>query len=71
MKSRIFHHDAVDSKIEISDWFFEAPEEILAFIKECRYTEATELILKLKEEVARILHEVGILLLVYKRRFPQ
>lgn len=42
--------------IEIPKWLGDAMEEILAFIKECRYTNATKLVLKVKAEVTEILH---------------
>ena len=47
-----------ENKIDIPDWLFEAPEECHAFINECRYTNATEVVLKVKEEVSKILYKV-------------
>jgi len=38
--------------MEIPEWLDDVPEEISAFIKECRYTDATELLLKAKAEIA-------------------
>jgi hypothetical protein len=43
------------SHIEIPSWITDVCEEISAFIKESRYTDATELILKAKAEVSGIL----------------
>lgn len=43
------------SHIEIPSWIADVCEEISAFIKESRYTDATELILKAKTEVSGIL----------------
>ena len=43
------------SQIEIPSWISDVCEEISAFIKESRYTDATELILKAKTEVSGIL----------------
>jgi hypothetical protein len=47
-----------DSTIEIPSWLADATEEISAFIKECRYTDATQLTLKAKAEVSEIMNQV-------------
>lgn len=46
------------NSIEIPGWIFETNDEIEAYVKECQYTEATTNILKLKEELNRIMNEV-------------
>jgi len=43
------------SQIEIPPWICDVTEEVSAFIKESRYSDATELILKTKAEVSDIL----------------
>jgi hypothetical protein len=47
-----------ESTIEIPSWLADATEEISAFIKECRYTDATQLTLKAKAEVSEIMNQV-------------
>jgi len=41
--------------VEVPPWLEDAVEEISAFVKECRYTDATDLLLKTKGEVAEIM----------------
>lgn len=43
------------SQVEIAPWISDVTEEVSAFIKESRYTDATELILKAKTEISGIL----------------
>ena len=47
--------------MEIPEWLDDVMEEISAFIKECRYTDATELLLKARNEVNDILNQVSAL----------
>ncbi len=47
--------------MEIPEWLDDVLEEISAFIKECRYTDATELLLKARNEVNEILNQVSAL----------
>jgi hypothetical protein len=46
------------STIEIPKWLDDVVEELTALIKQCRYTDATELLLKAKIEVADIVNSV-------------
>lgn len=46
------------STIDIPLWLDDVVEEITAFVKECRYTDATELLLKAKSEVSDIVNSV-------------
>jgi hypothetical protein len=45
--------------LEIPAWLEDAGEEISAFIKECRYTSATELLFKAKNEISEIFNRVS------------
>lgn len=45
-------------EIEIPSWLDDVSEEISAFIKECRYTDATDLLFKARNEVNEILNLV-------------
>lgn len=47
--------DSQSPQIEIPPWISDVTEEVSAFIKESRYSDATELILKAKAEVSDIL----------------
>ena len=46
------------STIDIPKWLDDVVEEITAFVKECRYTDATELLIKAKTEVSDIVNLV-------------
>lgn len=48
-----------DGAIELPDWFEDASEEIMACVKESRYTDATNHWAKSKEEIAEILQRVS------------
>jgi hypothetical protein len=48
-----------EGAIEIPDWFEDANEEILAYVKESRYTDATNHWAKSKEEVTKALDQVS------------
>jgi len=48
--------DAASFQVEVPAWLEEATEEISAFIKECRYADAAELLFKAKTEVTEILN---------------
>ncbi|KAL7472697.1 hypothetical protein ACHAXS_013082 [Conticribra weissflogii] len=48
-------HPEGSNYIEIPAWIMDVTEEVSAFIKESRYTDATDLILKAKAEVADLL----------------
>ena len=45
--------------IEIPEWLGDVTEEISAFINQCRYSDATDLILKAKTQVNEILNQVS------------
>jgi hypothetical protein len=45
--------------IEIPSWLEDAGEEISAFVKECRYTDATDLLFKARHEINDILNQVS------------
>jgi hypothetical protein len=47
-----------EGSIEVPEFFEDAAEEILAFVKECRYSDATELWAKAKREVTDIMQQV-------------
>ena len=47
--------DSSHSNGQISSWLEDVPEEISAFIKECRYNDATELALRAKVELTELL----------------
>lgn len=47
---------AVNAAIEIPEWLEDVVDEIEAFVKECRYTDATALLLKAKTEVTEIVN---------------
>jgi len=47
--------DEGESPIEVPSWLDDVSEEISAFIKECRYSDATDLLFKAKNEVNEIL----------------
>mmetsp|Transcript_4471 Transcript_4471/g.5179 ORF Transcript_4471/g.5179 Transcript_4471/m.5179 type:complete len:813 (-) Transcript_4471:64-2502(-) len=49
--------DHVNTHIEVPSWLDDVSEEIAAFIKECRYTDATDLFFKAKSEVNDILNQ--------------
>jgi hypothetical protein len=62
-RSKSFSVDVDDKdgdKIEIPVWLDDVHEEISAFIKECRYTDATDLLFKARNEVADILSQVSV-----------
>lgn len=48
-----------DGAIELPDWFEDASEEIMAFVKESRYTDATNHWAKSKDEISEILLRVS------------
>ena len=48
-----------DGEIELPDWFDDAGEEIMAFVKESRYTDATDHWAKAKQEIADIMQQVS------------
>lgn len=50
--------DDHDGGISIPSWLDDVSEEISAFIKECRYTDATDLLFKARDEVNEILSQV-------------
>mmetsp|Transcript_5608 Transcript_5608/g.8209 ORF Transcript_5608/g.8209 Transcript_5608/m.8209 type:complete len:850 (-) Transcript_5608:156-2705(-) len=50
----------VTPAVEIPIWLTEVTEEILAFLKECRYSDATNLALKAKSESADILGSAAL-----------
>ena len=56
-----------DGVIELPDWFEDASEEIMACVKESRYTNATDHWAKSKDEIAEILHRVSGALLILQR----
>jgi len=73
-RNRIFHVDGAENHqsrtdlydnedgsnvFEIPAWLNDVTEDILAFIKECRYSNATDLILKAKTELADIFNQVS------------
>jgi len=49
--------DLADGLIEIPSWLEDVGEEISAFIKECRYTDATDLLFKARDEVNEIVSQ--------------
>lgn len=51
--------DHEDGMIDIPSWLDDVNEEISAFIKECRYTDATDLLFKARDEVNEILSQVS------------
>jgi hypothetical protein len=51
-----------DGQIEIPSWLDDVSEEISAFIKECRYTDATDLLFKARAEVNDIVSQVSLIL---------
>lgn len=59
-----------DGQIEIPSWLDDVGEEISAFIKECRYTDATDLLFKARDEVNEILGQVGLIRCM-KYRIPK
>ena len=59
-KARFRDPKRKDGVIELPDWFEDANEEILAYVKESRYTDATTHWAKSKEEVARALDQVSV-----------
>ncbi len=50
--------ELVSSSIEVPSWLEDVVEEISAFIKECRYSNATDLLLKAKMEINDIMNQV-------------
>jgi hypothetical protein len=54
--------ESVISSIEVPSWLDDVVEEISAFIKECRYSDATDLLLKAKTEINEITNQVSLLL---------
>jgi hypothetical protein len=50
--------ESKDGAIEFPSFFDDAAEEILAFVKESRYSDATELWAKAKHEVTDLMHQV-------------
>ena len=50
--------DQEDGLIDIPSWLDDVSEEISAFIKECRYTDATDLLFKARDELNEILSQV-------------
>lgn len=47
-----------EGSIELPTWFDDVNEEILAFVKESRYTDATDLWAKSKQEIADLMRQV-------------
>ena len=53
--------DNNDVQIEIPSWLDDASEEISAFIKECRYTDATDLLFKARNEIDDVVALVSVI----------
>lgn len=53
---------STEAAIEIPAWLEDVVEEIGAFVKECRYTDATELLQKAKVQVTEIINSVSEIL---------
>jgi hypothetical protein len=55
----VLEANAASGRMEIPEWLEDVTEEISAFLKECRFTEATDLTLKAKHEVSELLNQVS------------
>ena len=59
VESKFRDPESREGAIEIPDFFEDAAEEILAFVKESRYSDATDLWAKSKQEVTDIMQQVS------------
>ena len=57
--------DAKEGAIEIPEFLDDSPNEILAYVRETRYTDATDLWAKAKLEVIGLLHLVRFLYTIF------